>query len=631
MPEMTQPTFRQAHQKLDSGPLVAQAASLRVSTALVAQAASSRVSFASWQLASRRLLADLRHFLTGPRTNGSDSLTDFWFVLSLAFSVYFASQAIHQAFGGPYVVQDDARQHVFWMERFLDSQLFPNDLIADYFQSVAPSGYSAFYNVIAHLGVDPMLLNKLLPMVLGLITTAYGFAVCLQMLPVPGAAFFGTLILNQSLWMQDDLVSATPRAFLYPLFLAFLYYLLRDSRVACLAVIALQGLFYPSTVFISAGVLVLRLVSLESYRPRFSTVRRDYWFSAMGLGVVLSMLLLYAFKMRAVGPVITASEARLLPEFYPGGRTHFFGYDGWRFWLIRPRSGLLPGRLLEDVPLYAAPLLPLLLYYRRAFPLAQKVTESINVLPRIIVGSLLMFAAAHLTLFKLHHPSRYTEHTLRIVLAMAAGLTITIILDGLLGWASRRTERANLPQASAAIIAATLVTLLVLYPRFLASFPQTGYRTGREAALYEFLSNQPKDAMVASLAQEVKNIPAFSKRSILVSREYALPYHTRYYAQLRQRASDLINAHYSPNLTELQEFIHKYKVSLLLVERRAFTPEYLSRDAWIMQYQPQAAEAIERLKQQSTPAIAKLMKSCAVLETEDYVVLDGECILKASP
>jgi hypothetical protein len=618
MLEMKQPTFRQVQQKLDSG-------------AFVAQAASSRVSDASWQLARRRLLADLRRFLTGSSANGSDSLTVFWFVFSLAFSVYFASLAMHQAFSGPYVVQDDARQHVFWMERFLDSELFPNDLIADYFQSVAPSGYSAFYNVIAHLGVDPLLLNKLLPMALGLITTAYGFGVCLQMLPVPGAAFLGTLILNQSLWMQDDLVSATPRAFLYPLFLAFLFYLLRGSRIACVVVIALQGLFYPSTVFISAGVLVLRLISFENYRPRFSTVRRDYWFCGMGLGVVLAMLLLYAFKMRAVGPVITAAEARLLPEFYPGGRTQFFGYDGWRFWLIRPRSGLLPGRLLEDVPLYAAPLLPLLLYYRRAFPLAQKVTESINVLPRIILASLLMFAAAHLTLFKLHHPSRYTEHTLRIVLAIAAGLTITIILDGLLGWASRRTERPTLPQASAAIIAATLVTLLVLYPRFLASFPQTGYRTGREAALYEFLSNQPKDAMVASLAQEVKNIPAFSKRSILVSREYALPYHTRYYAQLRQRASDLINAQYSPNLTEVQEFVRKYKVSLLLVERRAFTPEYLSRDAWIMQYQPQAAEAIEQLKQRSIPAIAKLMESCAVLGTEDYAVLDGECILKASP
>jgi hypothetical protein len=81
----------------------------------------------------------------------------------------------------------------------------------------------------------------------------------------------------------------------------------------------------------------------------------------------------------------------------------------------------------------------------------------------------------------------------------------------------------------------------------------------------------------------------------------------------------------------VQEFIRKYKVSLLLVERTAFAPEYLTRDAWIMQYQPQAEEAIERLKQQSIPAMAKLMKSCAVLETEDYVVLDGECILKASP
>src|SRR5215208_192506 len=120
---------------------------------------------------------------------------------------------------------------VFWMERFLDPQLFPNDLIADYFQSVAPTGYSALYNLMAHLGVHPMLLNKLLPMALGFITTAYCFLLCLRILPVPGAAFFSTLILNQSIWMQDDLVSATPRAFLYPLFLAFLYYLVKDAQI----------------------------------------------------------------------------------------------------------------------------------------------------------------------------------------------------------------------------------------------------------------------------------------------------------------------------------------------------------------------------------------------------------------
>jgi hypothetical protein len=579
---------------------------------------------------ARAVVARVRSWLTGAAPAAFDSRTIFWLAASLAFSAYFASQALHQAFSSPFAVQDDARQHVFWMARFLDPQLFPNDVIADYFQSVAPWGYSAFYNLMAHLGVDPLLLNKLLPMALGLIATAYGFGLSLRILPSPGAAFFGTLILNQSLWMQDDLVSATPRAFLYPLFLAFLYYLTRESRAACLAVIALQGLFYPSTLFISAGVLVLRLVSLERWPPHFSRSRRDYLFCALGLGVVLLMLLLYAVKLRGVGPVITAGEARGLPEFLPGGRTSFFGYDFWRFWVTRKRSGLLPDSLLRCVPLYAALLLPLLMRYGRAFPLAQKITASINVLPRVVLASVFMFVAAHAALFKLHHPSRYTEHTLRIVLAIAAGIAIAVVLDALLDWATRGAGRALLRGAVALPLASAVVALLAAYPRFVGNFPDTKYRVGHTPALYEFLSRQPKNALVASLAAEVKNIPTFAKRPILVAREYALPFHTRYYAKMQERATDLIAAQYSPDLSAVEGFIRKYEVTFLMVDRDAFSADYIARDSWLMQYQPAASEALDQLRRGGVPALSKLMTTCAAFENEDYVLLSSEAILNAS-
>lgn len=576
------------------------------------------------------LISRLQSLLTGVVPATFDFRTVFWFVVSLTFSVFFANKALHQAFANPFIVQDDARQHVFWMERFLDPQLFPDDLIANYFQSVAPAGYSAFYNLMAHFGLDPLVMNKLLPMALGLIATTYCFLLCQRILPSPGAAFFSTLILNQSIWMQDDLVSATPRAFLYPLFLAFLYYLVKGSRGACLAVIALQGLFYPSTVFITAGVLVLSLVTFERRRLRVSRVRHDYLFCAAGLAIVMCVLLFYAFKLRGVGPVITASEARALPEFLPGGRTSFFGYDFWRFWVTRKRSGLLPDPLLEDLPLYAALLLPLVIYYRRAFPLAQKITESINILPRIILTSLFMFAAAHVMLFRLHHPNRYTQHSLRIVFAIAAGASIAIMLDGLFDWARRLSARMLARQAAAVTLALIVVVLLVRFPRFVEGFPDTKYRVGNEPELYEFFSRQPKDAMVASLAQEVRNIPAFSKRSILVAREYALAYHTRYYAQMQERASDLIAAHYSPDLSVLQSFIRKYRVTFFMVNRKAFNPHYIERDSWMQQYQPAAAEALDQLERGTVPALSNLMTTCAVFENEEYVVLSSECILNAS-
>ena len=74
-----------------------------------------------------------------------------------------------------YVCQDDAREYVFWMQRFIDPELLPDDLIADYFQSITPSGYAALYQLMASFGITPLLLSKILPIFLGLIITIYVF------------------------------------------------------------------------------------------------------------------------------------------------------------------------------------------------------------------------------------------------------------------------------------------------------------------------------------------------------------------------------------------------------------------------------------------------------------------------
>ncbi|HEY9876639.1 MAG TPA: hypothetical protein V6D12_24660, partial [Candidatus Obscuribacterales bacterium] len=233
------------------------------------------------------LINRLHRLLTAPIAKISRSQTIFWFSLSLTFATIYGILGLREAFSSEYVVQDDARQHVFWMQRFLDPELFPKDLIADYFQSVAPAGYTAIYQSMASLGINPLVLNKLLPTMLGLITTGYGFGVCLELLPVPAAGFIAMLLLNQSLWMKDDLISATPRAFVYPLFLAFLYYLLRRYILAVCVAIALLGLFYPQFVLITAIVLILQLLDWDTGVPKLSQNRHNYLFCAAGLGVAL--------------------------------------------------------------------------------------------------------------------------------------------------------------------------------------------------------------------------------------------------------------------------------------------------------------------------------------------------------
>ena len=111
--------------------------------------------------------------------------TAVWLMMSLAIAVVYRLPALHNAFSATYVVQDDARQHVFWMQRFLNPDLFPQDLFADYFQSVAPWGYTTFYHLAAKVGIDPWVLNKILPVVIALVATGMVFFILMELTQMP--------------------------------------------------------------------------------------------------------------------------------------------------------------------------------------------------------------------------------------------------------------------------------------------------------------------------------------------------------------------------------------------------------------------------------------------------------------
>lgn len=573
------------------------------------------------------LITQLHKLLTQTKTSRSQLI--FWFSLSLTFSCIYALLALQQAFSSEYIVQDDARQHVFWMQRFSDPELFPNDLIANYFQSVAPWGYTTLYQLINAAGIEPMMLHKLLPMVLGLITTGYCFACTLQILPIPAAGFLSSLLLNQSLWMKDDLISATPRAFVYPLFVAFLYYLLRRSFIGTGIAIALLGLFYPQYVFICAGLLILQLINFSKGRIQLPQNRKEYWFCAVGLAIAFLIMLPYALNASEYGPVITPAEARILPEFLPKGRTPFFHEDPLNFWLDGRGSGILPSRL--PIPIWSAVLLPILLRYPSRFPLLKELRAGITVLPQILLASLAMFLAAHAVLFKLHLPSRYTQHSLRIVLAIAAGITLIILLEAVLETLKNSISKGNKSKIPLllGVLSCVITVIILIYPSLVKTFPKSDYAVGQSPALYEFFQQQPKDTLLASIAEEANNIPSFSGRSILVGREYAIPYHAGYYRQFRERVLELIEAQYSQDLAPAQQLIQKYKVDFWLLDNSAFRPEYITANRWRRQYQV-AIDASNRLQQGAVSALSRVAEQCSVFNQEGFIILPSECIVKAA-
>lgn len=642
------------------------------------------------------LIPRLQKWVTTPVERTFSSQMVFWFSLSLTFATMYAIPGLKRAFSSEYVIQDDARQHVFWTLRFLDPELFANDLIADYYQLAAPLGYTTFYRIFAQVGIDPIVVSKLLPIVLGLITTGYCFCLCLEMFPVPSAGFISTMLLNQILWGNAALVNATPRAFFYAFILAFLYYLLRRSLWLCLIAIALQGLFYPPSLLITAGILVLQLICWDRRLPFLSRDRMTLLLCGLGLGLIFIILLPYLLDTSEFGPTISLAEARQLPEFAEYGRNNFFTDNLWVFWFQSHRSAFITWPL-EPPAIYGALLLPILPIAWHKFSLVRHIRPNITLLIQILVVSVGLFTLAHLWLFKLYLPTRYMM-TLKIVLSLSAGIGWVILLDGVL-WAIQHKDKitqkdvglffslyvllltyyymesqlypggkklflllllfgitmtvlclnidfiVNRAQAKdkyyfrremlALAGSIVLIGAIALYPSISRSIPQNHYNFGRFPQLYEFLANQPKDSLIASLSKQADYLPTFAKRSVLVAREYALAYQVGYYSKIRERASDLINAQYSLDPEQVNTFIQKYGVDFWLLDRDAFTPMYIANSKstqsnWIRQFQPAATEALERLEQGKMPILARVMDRCGVVQTEKLVLVNTECILKVS-
>ncbi len=557
---------------------------------------------------------------------GSRQQMRFWFMASLLVALAYGWAAFQETQLSPYMVHDDARQHLFWMRRFLDPTLFPNDLIADYFQSLSPWGFQLFYRAFALVGVDPLALANVVPLGLGLGCTVYAFRVCLQILPMPFAGFLTAILLNQMLWTHDDLASATPRAFMPLLFLAFLYYLLQRRFWPCLATIVLEGLFYPQYVLVFAGILVLR-----PWRWRrglkLTSDRSEQRLCLAGILAAMLVLLPYLLFPSPYGPVITAAEARLLPEFGSVGNSRFFLADPWLFWLSGSRSGLFP--TLKPPLLALGLLLPLLLKLPRRFAMARYLTPNLAVLGQIALVAVGLFLLAHALLFRLHLPSRYTAYTLRLVLVLATALCLLLLVESGLRWLQQMP--VGFPRQ--VLVWGSLLccgSLLLFYPLYAEQFPATGYLKGRAPVLYEFLAQQPVDTMVASLLPEASNIPSFARRSVLVAPEFALPYHQGYAAQFRQRVEALIQAQYSPDRATVSQFIQRYGVTFWLINSDSFgdaaggAAQQL-QSQWFRQYPAALAQATASLER-GQPWVQRRSAACTVLQGRGWRLLKADCL-----
>ena len=252
----------------------------------------------------------------------------------------------------------------------------------------------------------------------------------------------------------------------------------------------------------------------------------------------------------------------------------------------------------------------------------------IRILNHLLLVSVAIFFVAHLMLFTLHLPSRYTQNSFRIVLAIAGGISTTIIVHSLaIVVFPHLTQNYQRRTILSRLLVILFGAWLIVLPHFNSNFVWTQYERGNVPELYAYLNQQPKDTLIASLSYEADNLPTFAKRSILASKEYAIPYHTGYYFPFRQKAIDLIAASYSADLAMVKRIIMQYKIDYFLTEESSFTPEYISKNDWIMQHQTGAKIAVKNLQQNKKIAMQSIQSECSVMNSKGFYLISSECIL----
>lgn len=170
--------------------------------------------------------------------------------------------------------------------------------------------------------------------------------------------------------------------------------------------------------------------------------------------------------------------------------------------------------------------------------------------------------------------------------------------------------------------------LLLIAPTIGITFPKSNYQEGNYPELYQFFAQQPKDILIASTLREVSDLPTHSQRSILIGREYAIPYHVGYANQFRQRATDLIQAEYSLKPGELKRFIRNYGIDYWLLHRDSFELKFLEK-SWLKQY-PEAFDRAKRNIRQGTPVLKRMRDRCMAFQGQNskLFILDAQCILQ---
>lgn len=464
-----------------------------------------------------------------------------------------------QALSNPFIINDDVRQQLYWMQQWQDPALFPGDFLTGYARHYVPWGVKGLY-WLASWWMSPLAFSKLLPGFLFVF-----LAVCLFRI--------GTRLADRRLgwtmvacfWLMpfflDNLAGGLARSFAAPLLALFwLGWQARRPWVMAGALF-LQALFIPYIFLVAAPAALLAwlLARLGRDNPPPFPAQAAH-FVLLGLGAVLVLAMNFQFSANGYGPLVSAQEMVNHPEFYAQGRYPILPEASLLWEFVSPWEFIPPFQEWGPVAggLTGAGLLALLAagFWRLEWPAWRQALK-----PAAYLGlsSLMIYFLARLFLLKLFVPDRYLMYTLNLFTCLFLALGLKTAL-----------RVSHWPRYAAILVLVAVAGLGAWRLQGVGLKDYSAYE-----AVYAALVSTPKDALIAGHPNLMDTIPTFAQRRAFATYELAHPWSRGYWAQLKPWLVDLFKAYYAADPEEVAAFCRKYGIAFLIVDDRHFTPAFL--------------------------------------------------------
>ena len=461
---------------------------------------------------------------------------------------------------GPFILRDDlyandAAQHIFWLYRFVDPGLFPNDLTVRFFSlpSSAAWGYRGLYATIAPL-VDVLFAAEVLAAALLLLSVWLAWLIGRTVVTEEHRELGGLISAVTVLWLvtqHADVMTplALQRGFALPIMLLFLWALVA-RRYAWVGVAwLLAALIYPVIIVVLgiAGTVVFLRDFVRDHRPP------PMWFWNGIAGVAaLAIVLVSSGTPPDIGPTLSGSQALSLPEFGSQGRVRLFIGTFRGDWISSQVVGLgWPSASLLTIGV--ATTLTFIGDRRARLPTAVWI---------FLFCGLAVWLVARFTLFELYLPNRHSRWTIAAFAVAAFACAGVVVLERITRYVGARASASGKAMSAAISLAAILIVVAVFLPAAKRTW-QTPVDRDMERA-YAYLATLPRDTLIAAHPDVADFVPLRSKRAVLASTETSLSFMQGYYQRIKPRLEASLRAAYASNWAELDKTLAPYGVIVML-------------------------------------------------------------------